>query len=166
MSDWHLMGRVILAQQPLELRLGAGKEQAVSIRVNSMHPRRLGLGVENAVGFRSLADLRLGDAERAQSALLVLGRAEEEVDQAHGQLEQLQSSVLKTSLAKLRGDAERQRQIFTNIADARRAQQVASDLRNYMQSQGTAALLAQMQPLPGAMVRLLTDETAQASRLG
>lgn len=166
MSEWQLMGRVILAQQPFMLRLGAGERQVISIRLNSMHPRRLGLGVDNASGFRSLADLRLNDAATAHSALLVLTRAEEEVQRTRTRLEELRGPVLTGSLAGLRAEAERQQHIYTNIADGQRARQVARDLSSYMQSRGPAALIAQMQPLPGAMVRLLTDEAAQAPGLG
>ena len=166
MNEWHLMGRVILAQQPFMIRLGTGESQLVSIRLNSMHPRRLGLGVENGRGFRSLAEVRLSDAATAHSAMLVLHRAEEEVRQALLCLEELRSPVLTGNLARLRGEAERQRQIFTNIADGQGAQLVAHDLRDHMRSQGPAALLAQLQPLPGAMIRLLTDGNARTTGLG
>ena len=166
MTDWHLMGRVILVQQPFVLRFGAPGSQTVLIRLDSMHPRSLGLGVENASNFRSLAELRLGDGRMATSALNVLTQAEEEVRQAQARLEELRGTALKESLSKLRDDAERQRQIHTNIADGQGASQVAHDLRDFMQEKGPAALHAQMQPLPGTMVRLLTDEVARAPRLG
>lgn len=165
MTGWHLMGRVILVQQPFVLRFGAAGSQTVSIRLDSMHPRGLGLGVDNASNFRSLAELRLGDGLMAASALKVIVRAEEELSQAQARLEELRGGALKESLCRLREDAERQRQIYTNIADGQGASQVAHELRNYMEEKGPAALNAQMQPLPGAMLRLLTDESARAPRL-
>ena len=81
-------------------------------------------------------------------------------------LAELRGSVLAENLARLRKEAERQQAFFTNIADPMRARQVARALGSHMQSQGRLALSAQLQPLPGAMMRLLTEDAAQAPRLG
>ena len=164
--EGHLVGRVILAQQPLILRLGIADSQTIAIRLNSMHPSRLGLGVETLCGFRSLAEVRLGNAAETESALRVIEAAVREAEQAAGRLAELRGSGLAENLARLRKEAERQQAFFTNIADPMRARQVARALGSHMQSQGRLALSAQLQPLPGAMMRLLTEDGAQAPRLG
>ena len=165
-QEGHLVGRVIVAQQPLVLRTGAGGGRAITIRLNSVHPSRLGLGVENESDFRSVDDVRLGGAAELHSALQVLRRAEQEVSEALRGLADLSGSVLVESLSRLRAQAEEKQSLFTNIADARGAQLVASALRAHMQSQGQLALQAQTSPLPGAMMRLLDGDTAQGYHLG
>ncbi|MCZ6532964.1 MAG: hypothetical protein O7A08_08375 [SAR324 cluster bacterium] len=158
--EGHLVGRIIVAQQPLVLRMGAGESQTVTIRLNSMHPSRLALGVENECGFRSLAGLRLGNAAEAHNALRLLERAEAEVGEAARHLAELSGSVLAENLSRLRMQAERKREFFSSIAGAGDARALASALRSRMKSQGRLALLAQQQSLPGAMMRLLMGESA------
>ncbi len=164
--EGHPVGRVIVAQQPLVLRTGAGERQATAIRLNSMKPAQLGLGVENASGFRSLAQVRLGSRQEARDALRVTGHALAEVRRTQAALEVLRGSVLAENLARLRVEAENHQAFSTNIADAGVAQQAARHLRGHMRNEAGLALVAQLQPLPGAMLRLLAGETSPGFRLG
>ncbi len=160
------MGRVIVAQQPLIFRMGAAESQAIVIRLNSIKPAHLGLGVDTASGFRSLAEVRLGSPMEAADAAKVIARAVEEVEGTRRDLEQLSGQMLAENLARLRLQAERKQAFATNIGDVGRAREVALALRSHMMSQAHLALTAQVQPPPGAMLRLLAGETDPGAALG
>jgi flagellin len=164
--EGHLVGRVIVAQQPLVFRMGAAEGEAIVIRLNSMKPAHLGLGVETASGFRSLADVRLSSSGQAADAQKVIARALDEVWSTRNDLEQLSGLMLAENLARLRLRAEQKQAFVTNIGDVGLARQVAQHLRGHMISQAHLALTAQVQPPPGAMLRLLTGDADQGLALG
>ena len=75
-------------------------------------------------------------------------------------------AAIRPEKPDLRWRAEQKRAFYTNIGDAGLARETALALRGEMKTDVQLALMAQLQPLPGAMMRLLTEDSAQAPRLG
>ncbi len=161
LADGDATGRVILAQHGLVFRMGPGRERTITIRLNSMRCRRLGLGVETPSGFQSLADIRMGSANEVCDALPVIRRAGEEVAVAGQRLAEVADTVLGAVLAGLRAQAGGGGAFDTNIADPGGALQVARTLREHIPAAAQLALSAQDGSLPGAILRLLSGEDSR-----
>jgi len=164
-SNWNIglddgpagmeVGRVILSHQPLVFRLGLGESEAVSLSLNAMRTAQLGLGVENASGFQSLADIQLGSGQEILDAQEIATRAQEEICDVADRLAELSSQVLGQALAGLRTRAEQVGPSLTNISDKGMALSLTQTLKKQLHAQAGAALAAQPNPVRGAMMRLL-----------
>jgi len=149
------VGRVILSHQPMVFRLGMGESETVSLSLNSMRSGQLGIGVESASGYASLAEIRLATAQLAMDAQEIIQRAREEVVGTENRLEELSSQVLEKALARLRARAETVSSLLSNIGDPRVARQLTQSLREQLHAHAGLALVAQPNPVPGTMMRLL-----------
>ena len=162
----QLVGRVILSQQPLVLRAGTGERETIAIRLNSVRCSQLGRAAETLGGFRSLADIRVDSPDDLRDARRVIAQACLEAEEMRAGLDDLANTTLAETLSRLRIQAENLKALDPNIAAPPYARQIVRALRERMEIEAPLALMAQVRPLRGAIMRLLSSDPAQEVQLG
>ena len=161
-------GRVIVAQQALKLRAPDAGEEGAVLRLDSVRPRALGLGVENQSGFSSLAEIRLETPEQARDAVALTGNALHDLLGRMEGLRTLSSHKLPAMLAVWRVKAQNLHAAGPAIAgdgEEVSPMELVRRLNAAFQHEVRGALSAQAKPSPGSMLELLVSEPGDGTRL-
>ena len=87
-------GTVTLSQNSLVFHVGPNPEQSTSFSLKSVNSKKLGNGIKNDSGFRSLNDIEISDASKAQDAMRIIDKAIEEITTARGEMGAFQKNDL------------------------------------------------------------------------
>ena len=150
-----IAGSVTLSQNSLVFHVGPNVEQSTSFSLRSVSSKKLGSGVTNDSGFRSLNDVEFTDAERSQDAILIIDRAIDEITQFRGKMGAFQKNDLESNLNYLRNAHENVTNAESIIRDADMAEEMSAFARNQILVQSSTAMLAQANQTPAAVMKLI-----------
>ena len=154
-ADGEEVGRIGLYQNSLIFQVGGNVGQTVSVSLDSTNTRTLGRGIENASGFRSLRDVNVTTAARAQDTQVLVDRAIDEITTTRAQMGAFQKNSLESNLNQLRITAENLISAESTIRDADMASEIAEFTRNTILVESTTAMLAHANQLPRSVLTLL-----------
>lgn len=149
------VGRVKVAQNALTLQIGPLREQSVELAMESIAAGSLARTVENASGFRSLAEIDVTSAVKATDSLALIDAAIDQVTKMRADLGAFQNHTLATNVANLRVAKENMAAAESNIRDTDMAAEMAEFTRHNLTMQSSAAMLAQANQIPKNVLRLL-----------
>jgi len=150
-----IAGTVTLSQNSLVFHVGANVEQSTSFSLQSVNSKKLGNGVTNDSGFRSLNDIDFTDAERSQDAILIIDKAINEITKFRGEMGSFQKNELESNLNFLRNSHENVTNAESIIRDADMAEEMSAFARNQILVESSTAMLAQANQTPTAVMKLL-----------
>lgn len=148
-------GRVSVYQHSLVFQVGGNAGQTVAVSLNSTNTRTMGRGVPNSSGFRSLRDVTVLDAQKAQDTMHLVDVAIDEVTRTRAQLGAFQKNTLESQMRQLRITAENLTSAESTIRDADMAQEIAEYTRNAILVQSSTAMLGQSIHAPRSVLTLL-----------
>ena len=148
-------GTVTLSQNSLVFHVGANVEQSTSFSLKSVNSKKLGNGVTNESGFRSLNDIDFTDAKRSQDAILIVDKAINEITKFRGEMGSFQKNELESNLNFLRNSHENVTNAESIIRDADMAEEMSAFARNQILVESSTAMLAQANQTPTAVMKLL-----------
>ena len=151
------VGRVIVVQRARVLRLHAGDQHPMVLRIDAQHPEALGQAVENGSGFAHLGGLDIATPEAARDALLVLNAVQAEVTATRKALFDLSSGPLAATVARLKSQARELCMRPAGPVAPATTQALVYELRRTLRDDATLALMAQGHTPPGVLLRLVTD---------
>jgi flagellin len=163
MSPEHLVenpevGRVVVVQRALTLRLVPGHPRPLVLQIESLHPSNLGRGAENGSGFAGLADAHIRTAQAAQDALRILRQAHGEVAAARERVDRLRNGPLKAALNQMKIEARELSALRTTTNDPALAMALAHRVSLQMGNAAGEALAAQRSPITGTAIRLISGD--------
>ena len=148
-------GSVTLSQNSLVFHVGPNVEQSTSFSLRSVSSNKLGNGVRNDSGYRSLKDVDLSDASEAQDAILIIDRAIDEITAFRGEIGAFQKGDLESNLNYLRNAHDNVTNAESIIRDADMAEEMTAFARNQILVQSSTAMLAQANQTPMAVMKLI-----------
>lgn len=151
------VGRVVVAQQALPLRLGNGAGEVTWLRLDPVQPGNLAQGVPNAGGFASLAEVRAGTPPEVRDAARLVAAAQAEVAGQARRLAELATGPLTDLLTRLRVQAQNLAAATQDLVAPGAAVLAVQALSRHIVQEARAALSAQAHPPKGAMLELLDD---------
>lgn len=149
------VGRVIVVQRGLALRLGPQEELRTVLAVPSLEPLHLGRRVFTHSGYGALAEIEVDSVRQARDALMIVGRAQEEVRRTAESVRAVRDGPLSEALAALRVRAQNLAAGEAAIGDPRFAAGLAAHVSDRLWSDQGLAMQAQPQLAPGAVLRLI-----------
>ncbi len=149
------VGTLTFAQNSLNFQIGGNANQTTSVSMKSMRASQLGNAVSNASGFRSLNEIEVTDASRAQDAIRVIDKAIEEVSATRGEMGAFQKNNLESNLNYLRIAHENVQSSESVIRDADMAAEMAAFTRNQIMVESSMAMLAQANQKQQSILKLL-----------
>ena len=150
-----IAGTITLSQNSLVFHVGPNVEQSTSFSLRSVTSKKLGNGVTNESGYRSLHDIDFMDANKAQDAILIIDRAIDEITAFRGDMGAFQKNGLESNLNFLRNAHENVTNAESVIRDADMAEEMTAFARNQILVQSSTAMLAQANQTPMAVMKLI-----------
>ena len=148
-------GSVTVSQNSLVFHVGPNPEQSTSFSLNSVNSKKLGNGVKNDSGFRSLNEIEIAEASKAQDAIRIIDKAIEEITTARGKMGAFQKNDLGSNLNYLRHAHENVTNAESIIRDADMAEEMSEYARNQILVESSTAMLAQANQTPMAVLKLI-----------
>jgi flagellin len=148
-------GSVTLSQNSMVFHIGANVDQSTSFGLRSVNSKKLGNGVTNDSEYRSLNDVDLTDAAKAQDAILIIDKAIDEITTFRGKMGAFQKNDLESNLNYLRNAHENVTNAESVIRDADMAEEMTAFARNQILVQSSTAMLAQANQTPNAVLKLI-----------
>ncbi len=148
-------GSVTLSQNSLVFHVGPNVDQSTSFSLRSINSKKLGNGVTNDSGFRSLNDVELTEASKAQDAIMIIDKAIEEITSFRGKMGAFQKNDLESNLNYLRNAHENVTNAESIIRDADMAEEMSAFARNQILVESSTAMLAQANQTPMAVLKLI-----------
>ena len=148
-------GSVTLSQNSLVFHVGPNVEQSTSFALRSVSSNKLGNGVRNDSGYRSLKDVDFSDTSKAQDAILIVDRAIDEITAFRGEMGAFQKGDLESNLNYLRDAHDNVTNAESIIRDADMAEEMTAFARNQILVQSSTAMLAQANQTPMAVMKLI-----------
>jgi flagellin len=148
-------GSVTLSQNSLVFHVGPNVEQSTSFSLRSVSSNKLGNGVRNDSGYRSLKDVDFSDTSKAQDAILIVDRAIDEITAFRGEMGAFQKGDLESNLNYLRDAHDNVTNAESIIRDADMAEEMTAFARNQILVQSSTAMLAQANQTPMAVMKLI-----------
>jgi len=153
--EGQMAGSVTLSQNSLVFHVGPNVDQSTSFSLRSVTSKKLGNGVTNDSGYRSLHDIDFLDAKRSQDAILIIDRAIDEITAFRGEMGAFQKNDLESNLNFLRNAHENVTNAESVIRDADMAEEMTKFARNQILVQSSTAMLAQANQTPMAVMKLI-----------
>jgi flagellin len=148
-------GSVTLSQNSLVFHIGPNVDQSTSFALRSINSKKLGNGVSNESGYRSLNDVDLTEASKAQDAILIIDKAINEITAFRGKMGAFQKNDLESNLNYLRNAHENVTNAESIIRDADMAEEMTAFARNQILVQSSTAMLAQANQTPMSVMKLI-----------
>ena len=147
-------GTITFTQNSLTFQIGGNANQTARVAFQSVRSNKLGNGVANGSGFRSLSDLQLLDAKGAQDSLQIIDQAIKEVAVNRGYMGAFQKNTLESNLNYLRIAHENVLNSESVIRDADMAEEMTKFTRNQIMMESSTAMLAQANQMPQSILKL------------
>jgi flagellin len=130
LTELGTVGEVAISNNSLVFQVGANKGQTVSIGVNSVASKGLGIGVEDN-SFTNLSEINVQSAQGAQDALGVLDASIDEISNLRGTLGAFQANTLESTANNMRTTLEN----TVNAESVIRDTDFAEEISNFTNSQ-------------------------------
>ncbi|MGA1598995.1 MAG: flagellin [bacterium] len=151
-------GYVHISQNSHNFNLGPNPQQSASISIDNLRPNKLGGGVKNKSGFRSLAEIDVRTLQGARDALTVIERAIGEISTARGRMGAFQRHTLERSLNGLKISVENNVEGESTIRDTDVAEEMSRLTSNQILFESSQAMLAQANQLPQNVLNLMGSQ--------
>ena len=148
-------GFVHLTQNSLSFQVGPTRGHQVKISLVDAKTNRLGTGLSNASGFRSLRDIDVRDPQGAQDAMLLIDDATVEISSVRANLGAFQKNILESNANSLRISRENLTAAESSLRDADMAEEMSRFTRNQIMLSAGVAMLAQANQSPQSVLQLL-----------
>ncbi len=148
-------GRVSVYQNSLQFQIGPNAGQTASVSLINTNTRTLARGVINEAGFKSLHDLDIRSVKGANSSLVMVEHAMDEVNRTRAAMGAFQKNALEANLRQLRVNFTELTNSESIIRDADMAEEITEFTRNNIMVQSSTAMLAQANQLPNHVLSLL-----------
>ncbi len=139
----------------MTFHVGPNPEQSTSFSLRSVNSKKLGNGIQNDSGYRSLNDIEISEAGKAQDAIRIIDKAIEEITTARGEMGAFQKNDLGSNLNYLRHAHEKVTNAESIIRDADMAEEMSEYARNQILVESSTAMLAQANQTPMAVLKLI-----------
>ena len=148
-------GSVTIAQNSSIFQIGANYKQSTAFSLRSTGTKRLGNGILNDSGFKSLQQIDVTETQKALDTMKIVDRAIEEVSAFRGEMGAFQKNNLESNLNYLRNAHENLTNAESVIRDADMAEEMTNFTRNQIMVQSNTAMLAQANQTPNSVLTLL-----------
>ena len=153
--DGEFAGTVTIAQNSSVFQIGANYDQSTAFSLRNTGTKRLGNGIVNDSGFKSLHQIDVTDTQKALDSMKLVDKAIEEVSSFRGDMGAFQKNNLESNLNYLRNAHENLTNAESVIRDADMAEEMTNYTRNQIMVQSNTAMLAQANQTPNAVLSLL-----------
>ena len=154
-SDNEPEGFVHLTQNSLSFQVGPTRGHQVRVSLVDAKTNRLGTGISNASGFRSLRDIDVRDSQGAQDAMLLIDDATAEISSVRANLGAFQKNILESNANSMRISRENLTAAESSLRDADMAEEMSRFTRNQIMLSAGMAMLAQANQTPQSVLQLL-----------
>jgi flagellin len=152
-----------VADQSLVFQIGANKGQTVSIGIQDVSSDSLavvanadvGSDLAGVTGFASLKNIDVRTSDGAQSAIVMIDAAIDQISTIRGDLGAFQANTLEANLDTLRVSTENLQASESIIRDADMASEMATFTKYQIMMQAGTAMLAQANQAPNNLLTLL-----------
>ena len=149
------VGTLTFSQNSLTFQVGGNDDQFSRFSLRSMKTSDLGRGEVNGSGFKSLSDVNMLSAEKAQDSIAVIDKAIKEVNSNRGEMGAFQKNNLESNITYLRIAHENAVSSESVIRDSDMAAEMAQFTRDQIMSQASISMLAQANQTTMAVLKLL-----------
>ena len=149
------VGTLTFSQNALTFQVGGNDDQFSRFSLRSMKTSDLGRGEVNGSGFKSLSDVNMLSAEKAQDSIAVIDKAIKEVNSNRGEMGAFQKNNLESNISYLRIAHENAVSSESVIRDSDMAAEMAQFTRDQIMSQASISMLAQANQTTMAVLKLL-----------
>ena len=149
------VGTLTFSQNSLTFQVGGNDDQFSRFSLRSMKTSDLGRGEVNGSGFKSLSDVNMLSAEKAQDSIAVIDKAIKEVNSNRGEMGAFQKNNLESNITYLRIAHENAVSSESVIRDSDMAAEMAQFTRDQIMSQASISMLAQANQSTMAVLKLL-----------
>lgn len=153
-------GFVHVTQNSLTFQVGPTRGQQVKISLVDAKTDRLGMGVDNDTGFKSLREIDVTTPQGAQDSLLLIDEAITQISSVRANLGAFQKNTLESNASSLRVAQENLISAESSLRDADIAAEISDLTRNQIMFQASMAMLAQANQSPQAVLQLLGTSAA------
>jgi len=150
-------GFVHVTQNSLAFQVGPTRGQQVKISLVDAKSDRLGTGIENESGFRSLREIDVTTPQGAEDAILLVDDAITQVSSVRAMLGAFQKNTLESNATSLRIAEENLTSAESSLRDADMAEEFSKFTRNQIMSSAGIAMLAQANQAPRQVMQLLNS---------
>ncbi|MBI3992169.1 MAG: hypothetical protein HY342_02760, partial [Candidatus Lambdaproteobacteria bacterium] len=148
-------GYAHVTQNSLTFQVGPTRGQQVKISLVDAKTDRLGMGIDNESGFRSLREINVTTPQGAQDALLLIDEAITQISSVRASLGAFQKNTLESNASSLRIAQENLTSAESSLRDADMAQEVSDLTKNQIMFSAGMAMLAQANQSPQSVLQLL-----------
>ena len=148
-------GYLHIAQQSVHFQLGDKRGDQEIFGFQDVRANKLGTGVENTSGFRSLADIDLSEFEGAQDAAEIIDSAIDEIANLRTDLGAFQKHTLERTKAGTQLSSENNLAGESTLRDADIAAEMAEMTKHQILLQSGQSMLTQANQKPTHVLALL-----------
>jgi len=148
-------GRVTVYQNSPIFQVGPNPGQSASVGLLNTNTRNLARGVVNDAGYENLNQIDVRSLKGAQSALVMVDHAMNELNSIRAAMGAFQKNALEANLRQLRVNFTELTNAESVIRDADMAEEIVDFTRNNIMMQSSVAMLAQANQTPNHVLSLL-----------
>jgi flagellin len=137
------VGRVKVNQGSLIFQVGPDVGQKVSVALNSVNTRTMGLNVPNQSRFKNLSEVDVRNAQGAADTMRLVDKAIDDITVVRGALGAVQKNAMESNIRSLNVSREELTNAESVIRDADMAAEVSEFTRNQVIMQSGLAMLGQ-----------------------
>ncbi|MCZ6557468.1 MAG: flagellin [SAR324 cluster bacterium] len=137
------VGRVSVDQNSLIFQVGPNAGQRVSVSLQSVNPRTIGLNVPNDSGFKNLSQVDVRTAQGAQDTIALTDKAIDDVNIVRATLGAIQKNALEANIRSINVSREELISSESVLRDADMAVEISGLTRNQIVLQSGMAMLGQ-----------------------
>jgi flagellin len=149
-----------VTQNSLTFQVGPTRGQQVKVSLLDAKTDRLGTGIKNESGFRSLREIDVMSSQAAQDSLLLIDDAITAVSSVRATLGAFQKNTLQSNTNSLRIAHENLSSAESSLRDADVAEEMSHFTRNQIMLASGVAMLAQANQTPKTVLQLLNQQAA------
>jgi flagellin len=151
------VGRVKVNQGSLVFQVGPDAGQQVSVALNSVNTRTMGLNVPNDSQYKSLSEVDVRTPQGAQDTMRLVDKAIDDVTSVRGELGAVQKNAMESNIRYLNVSREELISAESVIRDADMAAEVSEFTRNKIIMASGLAMLGQANQLSNNVLSLIQN---------
>ena len=149
------VGLVKVSQRSLVFQVGPDAGQKVSVALNSVNTRTMGVNVPNSSRFRSLSEVDVRTAQGAEDTMRLVDKAIDDINVVRGELGAIQKNAMESNIRSLNVSREELTSAESVIRDADMAEEVSEFTRNKVMMASGMAMLSQANQTPNNVLNLI-----------
>ncbi len=150
------VGRVYVTQNSVMFQIGSNDNMSAGISINGIQPHKLGVGIANVSGYRSLEDIDVRTYQGARDSLTLVDAAIARLLDERGKLGAFQKNSLERNISNLKIANENLVSTESTIRDTDMAKEMANHTKNQIKVNAAAAMYAQANQSSQNVLQLLS----------